>query len=140
MADYEIGYGKPPKSGRFKAGVSGNAKGRPKRRPIPLAEIINDALNAPIEYRDRGRTRVATARELSLKMLVDRALIGDLDAAELALRIRERAERHGDGGINQILVSDWLADYPGQTAEQKTRDFAAGRDAEPAQWWRPSRD
>ena len=28
--DYEVGYGKPPKSGQFKPGQSGNPKGRPK--------------------------------------------------------------------------------------------------------------
>jgi hypothetical protein len=32
-------------------------------------------------------------RELSLKMLVDKAIGGDLDAAELALKILARAER-----------------------------------------------
>lgn len=29
-ADYEVGYGKPPKATRFKPGQSGNPKGRPK--------------------------------------------------------------------------------------------------------------
>jgi hypothetical protein len=73
MASYEIGYGKPPVSGRFRPGVSGNPKGCPKRRPTPLAERIKTMLNAPVEYRERGRTKVATYRELSLKMLVDKA-------------------------------------------------------------------
>jgi hypothetical protein len=34
VSDYEIGYGKPPRNGRFKPGVSGNPKGRPKRGPL----------------------------------------------------------------------------------------------------------
>ncbi|NJL50895.1 MAG: hypothetical protein HC909_04470, partial [Blastochloris sp.] len=29
--DYEVGYGKPPLSGRFVKGVSGNPRGRPKK-------------------------------------------------------------------------------------------------------------
>ena len=29
-ADYEVGYGKPPKTGQFKRGRSGNPKGRPR--------------------------------------------------------------------------------------------------------------
>jgi hypothetical protein len=33
--DYEVGYGKPPKSGRFKKGVSGNASGRPRSQQTP---------------------------------------------------------------------------------------------------------
>jgi hypothetical protein len=135
MASYEIGYGKPPASGRFRAGVSGNPKGRPKRRPTLLAERIKSVLNAPIEYRERGRTKVATYRELSLKMLVDKAIGGDLDAAELALKILARAERYSDPGVDPILVENWTADYPGQTASQKTADFEAGRDAAPAEWW-----
>ena len=68
-------------------------------------------------------------------MLVDKAIGGDLDAAELALRILGRAERYGDPGIDLILVENWMADYPGQTANQKTTDFEAGRDATPAEWW-----
>jgi len=140
MASYEVGYGKPPQSGRFRAGVSGNPKGRPKRKPTPLAERIKVVLNSPIEYRERGRTKVATYRELSLKMLVDRAISGDLSAAELALKIVARAERYGDPGVDPILVEDWIADYPDQTANQKTADFAAGRDATPAEWWRSSED
>ena len=66
VADYEVGYGKP----RFQAGASGNPKGRPKRGPVAFAETIEKVLNAKIEYRKRGRTKVATAQELSLKMLV----------------------------------------------------------------------
>jgi hypothetical protein len=88
MASYEVGYRKPPLSGRFRAGVSGNPKARPKREPNPLAERIKTVLNAPIEHRERGRTKVASYRELSLKVLVDRAVRGDLGAAELALKIR----------------------------------------------------
>lgn len=77
MADYEVGYGKPPKSRRFQPGVSGNPKGRPKRKPLALAETIEKVLNAKIEYRERGQTRFASAQELSIKMLVDRAVSGD---------------------------------------------------------------
>ncbi len=57
MASYEIGYGKPPVSGRFRAGISGSPKGRPKRKPPPFAERIKTVLNAPIEYRERVVSR-----------------------------------------------------------------------------------
>jgi Family of unknown function (DUF5681) len=29
--DYEVGYGKPPKTSQFKKGESGNPSGRPKK-------------------------------------------------------------------------------------------------------------
>ena len=115
MANYEIGYRRPPVSGRFRAGVSGNPKGRPKRKPTPLAERIKAVLDAPITYRERGKTRVASYRELSLKVLIDGAISGDLGAAELVLKIRAHAERYGDPGIDPILVENWIADYPDRT-------------------------
>ena len=127
MADYEVGYGEPPKSRRFQPGVSGNPKGRPKRKPLALAEMIEKVLNAKIEYRERGRTRFASAQELSIKMLVDRAVSGDLETAEIVLKIRERAERYGDAGVEQIEISDWLPDYPGQSGEQKAQDLKESR-------------
>ena len=34
-SDYEVGYGKPPKDGQFKKGVSGNPSGRPKSQQTP---------------------------------------------------------------------------------------------------------
>jgi hypothetical protein len=138
MGDHEIGYGRPPASGRFRPGVSGNPKGRPKRRLTPLVEIITTALDDLITYREHGRTKVATGRELCLKTLVDRAISGDLEAAELALKIRDRAEQHGDAGLDPISVENWLADHPGQTANQKTADFAAARGGKPVEWWRSS--
>ena len=127
MADYEIGYKKPPKSGRFKRGVSGNPKGRPKKKPISLAETINNVLDAPIKYREGGQTKVATGRELSLKMLVDRAVNGDLEAAERLPKVLEHAERYGDAGVEQIAISDWLPDYPGQSGELKAQELEASR-------------
>ena len=61
------------------------------------------------------------------KMLVDRAVSGDLEAAQIVLKIRERAERYGDAGVEQIEISDWLPDYPGQSGEQKAQDLKASR-------------
>ena len=136
MTSHEAGYRKPPLSGRFRPGVSGNPKGRPKRKPSPLAERIKTVLNAPVEYRERGRTKVATYLELTLKTVVDRAINGDLGAAEMALKIIARAERGGDSGVEAVLVENWLPDHPGQTADQKTADLAARRDAAPDEWWR----
>jgi hypothetical protein len=125
MTDYETGYGKPPRSGRFKAGVSGNPRGRPKREPVAAAEVISGVLNAPMKYRERGQTRTATRLEVGLKLLVDGAVAGDLQAADDVLRFRNHALRHGEAGVARLEISDWLPDYAGQTGEQKKKDLSA---------------
>jgi hypothetical protein len=137
MTDDGVGYGRPPKNTRFKAGVSGNPKGRLKRAPIDLADVVGQVLSAPMEYRDKGKVKTAPRYELSLKLLVDRAIKGNLDAADLILRVRAHALRHGGAGVESLQIADWLPDYPGQTADQKTREFAASGDAKPVEWWRP---
>jgi hypothetical protein len=136
MADYDIGYGKPPINGRFKPGVSGNPKGRSKHRTTAIADIVKNTLDAPIKYREGGRTKFSTYRELSLKMLVEKAIVGDQNAAELALKILAQAERYGDPGADPILVENWLADYAGQTAAEKTDVLTVKNEAETDEWWK----
>lgn len=121
MASYKVGYRNPPRESQFKAGRSGNPNGRPKKRPLPIAECIKEILLAPMEYRDGGRLIVTTRHELLLRSLVSRALGGDLGAAETLLRIRERAEKYGDAGLDVLQITDWLPDYEGQTAGQKAQ-------------------
>ena len=53
--EYDIGFGKPPKSSKWKMGQSGNLKGRPKTR----SDLVKDAaaiLPEPVNARTpRGR-------------------------------------------------------------------------------------
>jgi hypothetical protein len=109
MSNYKVGYGNPPVASRFRAGVSGNAKGRPKREESSVAEHIKRLLDTPIEYREGGRIKVATHREIALRKVVDNAVSGDLGAAALVLRIVGRAERHSGSSVDHILVKNFYA-------------------------------
>lgn len=124
MADYTIGYRKPPKQFQFKSGVSPNPQGRPpKPKPTKLADVIRSTLTAPIQYREHGRSKTTTRLALSLKMIVDSAVKGDLDAADLILTIRAKALQSGDVGANLLEIHGGLPDF--SLPEEKTGDVAA---------------
>jgi hypothetical protein len=127
VAAYEVGYGKPPIEGRFKPGVSGNPKGRPKRQPSAVADHIDDVLSRPMTFREKGRQRVGTRAEVVVKVVIDRALAGDLAAAQDLLRLILQAERNRFAANTRIEITDWLVDHSGQTAEQKTQSVALRR-------------
>jgi hypothetical protein len=130
MSTYKVGYGKPPAASRFRPGVSGNSKGRPKGKGSSVAERIQSLLDTPIEYREGGRVKVAPHREIALRKVVDNAVSGDLGAAALVLRI---VGRYSGSSVDHILVKNWLPDYADQTANQKAADVAAGRARPPAE-------
>ena len=135
MASYEIGYGKPPSETKFKPGQSGNLKGRPKLEPSEMPAIIIDAIDEPIEYREGGQIKKAPGRELNLRMLVKRAAEGDIDAISDVLSELMDAERTGSPEVEHFEFRDWLPDYDGQSADQKTKDSAARIAATPPAGW-----
>jgi hypothetical protein len=126
VADDDIGHGRPPKKSQFKPGVSGNPKGRPKRKPADVSEIIKNTLNAPIQIRNQGRTKTVTRTEVGLKKLVDNAVRGDLTAAATLLQVRTEVSRHGDVGRETVEIRNWLESFAGQTAQQKSQESAVG--------------
>lgn len=72
-ADYEVGYGKPPKHRQFKRGQSGNPNGRPKAAksgPTDIAAILDE----PLTVRKAGATESMSPFEVGVRHLVKRAL------------------------------------------------------------------
>jgi Family of unknown function (DUF5681) len=89
MNDYKIGFGRPPKSGQFRRGKSGNPKGRPKGS-LKLATDLSAELNEQITVREDGRARRVSKQRALIKSLMAKALQGDVraNAAILALYAR----------------------------------------------------
>jgi hypothetical protein len=82
--DYEVGYGKPPVSTRFKPGQSGNPKGRP-RGSKGFNALMRRALSETILVREDGQLRQMSRREVIIKSWIARALKGDARAIERLL-------------------------------------------------------
>jgi len=84
---YDVGYGKPPKSGQWKKGQSGNPKGRPKTR----SDLVKDAaaiLSEPVTARTpEGRTISLDGYEAAYLALCKKGLKGHVPSLIQAIRI-----------------------------------------------------
>ncbi len=120
MTKSDVGHGRPPKQSRFKPGISGNPKGRPKRKATALGEIASKVFNATIEYREAGQRRKAPRRDLTIKAFIEKALKGSVPAAETLLKIRSQRP-NGNVAIQTIELNNWLPDYQGQTSAERSR-------------------
>ena len=80
MYDYEIGYGRPPKSTRFKPGQSGNPKGR-KKGSKNTYSILRDILNQKVTVNttDKGAIQI-TKQQAILLQATNQAVSGDIKA------------------------------------------------------------
>ena len=111
MADYEIGYGKPPRHSQFKKGVCANPRGRPKRRDTQIGDVVRSFLSAKAQYREKGRTKKTSRLELAIKRHIAAALNGDVGSAAMLLKMREHAIRFGDTGPLIIQVANSLPPF-----------------------------
>jgi hypothetical protein len=95
------GYGHPPQHTRFRKGVSGNPKGRPRgtRRQLPHDAVLGQM----VTIREAGRERRVTAAEAFLLHLTQKGLAGDSAAARASLEAIEIA-RAKAGPADELTV------------------------------------
>ena len=74
-----VGFRRPPESTRFKKGVSGNPKGRPKGS-LNIATVFMKELRERVVINEHGQRRSITKLEAAFKQLVNKAAGGDLRA------------------------------------------------------------
>ena len=86
--DYEVGFGRPPQHSRFRAGQSGNPKGRPKGSKT-LETLLAEALNEKVVVKEDGRRRAITKREIIIKQLVNKSAGADLQAIRMLLGVMQ---------------------------------------------------
>lgn len=88
---YEVGYGRPPKSGRFAKGKSGNPKGRPKGSRN-LASIVMQESRQPVRINGPKGARTITKLQAVVMQLGNKAAQGEPRATREFLPLVQRAE------------------------------------------------
>jgi hypothetical protein len=88
-----VGYGNPPEHTRFKAGKSGNPRGRPKGT-LNMATVLERTVREKVVINERGRRKTITKLEAAIKQLTNKAASGELKALQLlAALVRSAEER-----------------------------------------------
>lgn len=112
----KVGYARPPKSGQFQKGQSGNPSGKRRRprRPDPtnLDEEIAAELDQVATINVRGREQRVSLRTVTAKKTVKRAVSDDdprvlrqvRDADARAALSRRRASRDVMGPGDDVIV------------------------------------
>jgi hypothetical protein len=118
MADYEIGYGKPPGHSQFRKGFCANPRGRPRRQNTEIGNVVRGFLSSQIEYREKGRTRKISRLELAIRRHIISALNVDVGSAAILLKMRAQAMKSGDEG--PLIVT--IVNSPGPWDPRRRRD------------------
>jgi hypothetical protein len=83
--DYDVGYGRPPKSGQFRKGHSGNADGR-RVEQDSFASVLREELASEIVMKIGDRKVKATVLRGVTRLLIQSALAGDKKAISELMR------------------------------------------------------
>lgn len=97
MAEYEIGYGRPPRANQFVKGQSGNPNGRPKGRKN-VATIFHEVTRELIRVTENGKGRDVTKLEAILRQLTAKAVAGDFKAMSEVLKLDRTFEFMAEEG------------------------------------------
>lgn len=103
--DDKVGYGKPPKSSRFKKGTSGNPAGRPPR-PKPANDLRSTLERVASEEIDVGGQSMSMF-EIELRSIQRKAAKGDVSASRHLARLRSEA------GVGKAIARTGVLVVPG---------------------------
>lgn len=98
--DHDVGFRKPPREHRFKKGVSGNPRGRPKRTRN-IDTLIDRELDQAITLKEAGQEVRLRKREAIVKRLVNNALKGDTRSIEYLVKYSRE-----NGAGDPFVVTD----------------------------------
>jgi hypothetical protein len=133
--DYEIGYKRPPISGRFKRGDVGNPKGRPRKKKT-VGQTIDEVTATRI--RIAGNSKSHTILEIIIRNLAHAAAKGDIRAINTLFNLKGRYQDSEDTTLDPAdlapedrkIVEEYLARLQPKTSPNNTSepDDAAKKD------------
>ena len=110
-------YRNPPAEHRFKPGVSGNRRGRPKKKPTLSFdsskgglldrnfEVLLDVVSRPIFIREGDKTEKVSGLEALYRSMLRNAAQGDAATGRILLQLIEKAESRRAEFQQQILAA-----------------------------------
>jgi Family of unknown function (DUF5681) len=102
---YKIGYCRPPRSTQFKAGTSGNPRGRPKGIKS-VAKLLEEALSRRVTIQENGRERKMRAQDVIIRGLVNDAARRDSRALKLLFALIDRYGITNEREIELATLND----------------------------------
>lgn len=102
-----VGYCNPPGGTRFKKGVSGNPKGRPKGS-LNVATVFMKTLRERVVINENGQRKTVTKLEAALKQLVNKSASGDIRALRQLIELARDAEAKQNASAVQNPVTNEL--------------------------------
>ena len=130
--EYEIGYRRPPVSGRFKKGKSGNPNGRPTGSANFLT-LLDKELNQSIVVNENGKKKTITRMQAMVKRIVAGALQGDLKALMTLVEILRKTGKFNETDVDSLLPDDYeniLDSYLVQRQKKSAKTKELGEDRE----------
>ena len=117
---YDIGYRRPPMSGRFKKGKSGNPKGRPKGSGN-FFTILDQELGQSIVVNENGKKKTITKIHAIVKRVVAGALQGDQKPLLTLVEILRRTGQLQETDMDDLLPEDYETILDTYVAQRQKR-------------------
>ena len=100
LADYEVGYGKPPKKSQFKGGQSGNPRGRPRKAPAVKFDPVFDAYFGDVILREAVRSVPMKENGQVIEMSTLEAIVRQQNVA--AIKGNQKAQAAAIGLVKAV--------------------------------------
>jgi hypothetical protein len=105
--DYDVGFGKPPKSGQFVKGKSGNSNGRPKGTRNFNTDL-EEVLAGKVTVIENGKPKKVSSQLAAMMRLREKALGGNPRAMDryLALAQQLNADKEVSGSERLLIAAE----------------------------------